>query len=76
MVIARPSLLDGDRKALRQPARPAERLGLVFMKLVHLMVPANLRAVAVKDVARSLIDALKARGPGVHILRSGELQRH
>jgi len=76
VVIARPSLLDGDREALKQPARPAERLGLGLMKLIRLMVPANLRAVPVSDVARGLIRALKTRAPGVHILLSGELQRH
>lgn len=76
LVIARPSLLDGDRAVLKQPARPAEKLGLSVMKLIRLMVPANLRAVSVSDVARSLVQAIKTRAPGTHILLSGELQRH
>lgn len=75
-VIARPSLLDGDRALLQQPARRGEQWGLRVMKLLRGLIPANLRAVAASDVARSLILAVKTRGPGTHILLSGELQRH
>lgn len=76
LVIARPSLLDGGRETLAQPARPAERLGLAVMRAVRLLIPANLRAVAASDVARSLVQAVKTRGPGLHLLLSGALHRH
>ncbi len=76
VVIARPSMLTGDRESLQQAARPAERLIQSFMRLIQPLTPANLRAISASDVARSLIEAVKTRGPGVHILPSGDLQRH
>ncbi len=75
VVIARPSLLEGDRGALRQPPRPAERLSLALMRTLRPLVPAALRAVSATDVARSLEEAVRTRGPGVHILPSNQLQR-
>jgi uncharacterized protein YbjT (DUF2867 family) len=76
VVIARPSMLDGDREALHQAARPAERLGLAVMGLFRAVTPANLRAISARDVAVGLVKAVKARRRGTHILLSGELQAH
>ena len=42
VVIARPSMLDGDRESLNQAARPAERIGLAVMALLRPVTPANL----------------------------------
>ncbi|HEV2861715.1 MAG TPA: oxidoreductase [Pyrinomonadaceae bacterium] len=73
LVIARPSLLVGDREALGQPRRPAERVATVVSKLLGPLIPANYRPVAAADVARALL----ARVPttqGRRVLLSGEMQ--
>ncbi len=73
LVIARPSLLAGDREALGQPARPAERVATAVSKLLGPLVPANYRPVAAASVARALL----ARVPlsrGRVVLLSGEMQ--
>lgn len=73
LVIARPSLLMGDRAALGQPARRTESLAMTFGKLVGAFIPANYRPVAATDVARALL----ARVPiarGRVLLLSGEMQ--
>lgn len=74
-VFARPSMLEGDRTSLQQPARPAERWVQQAMRVLRPITPANLRAIAARDVALSLIDAVRSSGPGVHTLLSGALQR-
>jgi uncharacterized protein YbjT (DUF2867 family) len=43
LVIARPSLLMGDRSALGQPERPLEKLSAVFMKMLGPLIPASYR---------------------------------
>lgn len=73
LVIARPSLLAGDRDALGQPARTAERITTVVGKLLGPLVPSNYRPVAAADVARALL----ARVPtarGCVLVLSGEMQ--
>ena len=75
VVIARPSMLDGDRESLKQAARPAERIGLAVMALFRPVTPANLRAISATDVAVSLVEAVQSRQRGTRILLSGELQR-
>lgn len=73
LVIVRPSLLAGDREALGQPARPAERAATFVSSLLGPLVPANYRPVSAADVARALL----ARVPGARgriVLLSGELQ--
>jgi uncharacterized protein YbjT (DUF2867 family) len=73
LVIARPSLLVGDREALGQPGRLGERVATVFSRLLRPLIPSNYRAIAAPDVARALL----ARVPtarGRVVLRSGEMQ--
>jgi uncharacterized protein YbjT (DUF2867 family) len=73
LVIARPSLLLGDRVALGQPKRPAERVGAAMSKLLGPLIPANYRPVAAADVARALL----ARVPSTRgrvLMLSGEMQ--
>lgn len=73
LVIARPSLLVGDREALGQPGRLGERVATVFSRLLRPLIPANYRAIAAADVARALL----ARVPtarGRVVLLSGEMQ--
>jgi uncharacterized protein YbjT (DUF2867 family) len=73
LVIARPSLLVGDREALGQPKRSAEKVATVVSKLLGPLIPANYRPIAAADVARALL----ARVPdarGRVVLLSGEMR--
>jgi uncharacterized protein YbjT (DUF2867 family) len=73
LVIARPSLLVGDRKALGQPGRPFETVGLVVSRLLGPLVPANYRAIAAADVARALLARVPV-GRGRDVVLSGDLR--
>ncbi len=73
LVIARPSLLVGDREALGQPKRMGEQVATVVSKLLGPLIPANYRPIAAADVARALLARVpEARGRAV--LLSGEMQ--
>ncbi|MHB8948092.1 MAG: Rossmann-fold NAD(P)-binding domain-containing protein [Rhodoferax sp.] len=74
LVIARPSLLSGDRDALAQAARPAEKLGLLAMTLLKPLIPINYRPVAATQVARALLSAVHGTEHGTRVLSSGEMQ--
>ena len=72
LVIARPSLLTGDREALGQPGRLAEGVATAVSSFLGRLVPANYRPVAASAVARALL----ARVPetrGRVVLLSGEI---
>ena len=75
LVIARPSMISGDRAALGQPGRSGEHFAKPLMSLFKPLIPANYRAVAARDVALSLIDAVRQGQPGCRVLLSGALQR-
>ncbi len=74
LVIARPSVLVGDREALGQPARPAERVGTAVGKLLGPLIPANYRPIAAVRVARALLARVPA-ARGRVVLPSGEMLR-
>jgi uncharacterized protein YbjT (DUF2867 family) len=74
LVIARPSLLDGDRTLLGQPERGGEGMGLWLTRRLRPIIPVNYRAILAKDVAHALIRAVQAGKPGVVTLLSGEMQ--
>lgn len=74
LVIARPSLIDGDRAALGQPGRAGEGLGLKLARGFAPLIPANYRAIKASDIAHALIRHVKAGVPGVVTLMSGEMQ--
>ena len=74
LVIARPSLLAGDRDALRQPERLAEKLSLVAFKWLKPLIPANYRAINASSVAQAMVHALQTSGKGQHLLLSGAMQ--
>jgi uncharacterized protein YbjT (DUF2867 family) len=73
LVIARPSLLVGDREALGQPTRRAEKVSMVVGRVIGPLVPANYRPIAATDVARALLARVPA-AQGRVVLLSGELQ--
>ena len=74
LVIARPSMLAGNREALNQPSRAGERIGLALTQLLKPVIPANYRSIAAEDVAAALTHTVKSAGPGAYRLLSGEMQ--
>lgn len=74
LVIARPSMLAGDREATGQPSRLGERLALALTRSLNPLIPANYRSVQARDVACALVEAVKASKTGVVRLQSGALQ--
>ena len=74
LVIARPSLLLGNRESLGQPERPLEKVSTVFMKIFGPLIPANYRAIAATRVARTLL-ARTPSAEGRVVVLSGEMQR-
>ena len=74
LVMARPSLLLGNRESLGQPGRPLEKVSEVFMKMFGPLILANYRAIAAAQVARTLL-ARTPSAEGRVVLLSGEMQR-
>ena len=74
LVIARPSLIDGDRATLHQPGRSGEGLGLLLARGLSPLLPTNYRAIKASDIAHALIRHVKTGTPGVVTLMSGEMQ--
>ncbi len=72
--IARPSMLAGDRDALKQAARPGEQIGLKLMGAVDFLIPANYKAIDAADVASALHRMVSAGDAGVRIALSGQLR--
>jgi uncharacterized protein YbjT (DUF2867 family) len=73
LVIARPSLLLGDRGALGQPARAGEHIGAVLAGVLRPLIPAHYRPIKGTDVARALL-AHVPRAQGQLVLQSGAMQ--
>ncbi len=74
LVIARPSLIDGDRAALGQRERASEGVGLMLARGLRPLLPANYRAILARDIAHALLRAVHAGPSGVTTLLSGEMQ--
>lgn len=74
LVIARPSLLVGDRESLGQPGRFGERAGFLVGKVLGALVPADYRPIPASRVAAAL-RAEVPRARGLQVLLSGALQR-
>ncbi|HEY0886545.1 MAG TPA: nucleoside-diphosphate sugar epimerase [Ramlibacter sp.] len=73
LVIARPSLLVGDRAALGQPVRSGEEIGLKASRWLAPLIPANYRPIAAAAVARALVRAVRETA-GQRVLLSGQMQ--
>lgn len=73
LLIARPSILLGDRAALGQPVRPGERVAQRLSGPLALLIPQRLRPIAARTVARGMLAALRTQRPGTRIVESAEL---
>jgi uncharacterized protein YbjT (DUF2867 family) len=73
LVIARPSMLAGDRASLGQPVRGGEVLALRITRLMRPLIPANFRSVSAADVAAALLREVPGAA-GRRVLPSGRLQ--
>lgn len=74
LVIARPSLLVGERAALGQPTRAGEVWGLRLSKPLLPLIPARWRPIEARRVARAMLLALEQPGAAVQLLESDALQ--
>jgi uncharacterized protein YbjT (DUF2867 family) len=74
VVIARPSLLLGDRAALGQPKRAAEEWAQRLLRPLLGWVPARVRPIRAQDVASAMLRAALEIRPGVRILVSSQMQ--
>ena len=75
VIVARPSLLTGDRGALGQLPRAGERLVNAVAVPLASLIPRAWRPIAGATVARALMRALAQAEPGLRILDSATLQR-
>lgn len=73
LVIARPSMLAGDREALGQPVRSGEGLALKVSNKLGWLIPANYRSIDVRKVANALLRSVPS-SKGRRVLLSGEMQ--
>jgi uncharacterized protein YbjT (DUF2867 family) len=74
LVIARPSLLTGERGTLGQPVRWGEALALAITRPVAGLIPKAWRPIDAARVARAMLRALAEARPGLRVLSSGEMQ--
>ena len=74
VVIARPSLLTGDRASLGQPLRVSEKLVRWLVAPLSPLLPSAWKPIAASTVARALLLAVQQAEPGVRILGSAQLQ--
>lgn len=74
LVIARPSLLAGNRAATGQPTRLGERITLAVTAPFTPLIPKTWRPIQAATVARALLLALAQDGPAVQVLESAQLQ--
>ena len=74
LVIARPSLLTGDREQLGQRRRRGEEFGLALERIAGFLIPANYKPIAAVDVARALLDRVPG-AVGTQVLLSGVMRR-
>lgn len=73
LMIARPSMLQGDRHALGQPERRGEQLWTRVDAWLRPIIPARFRAIAAADVAAALVLTVP-RLLGVQVLPSAQMQ--
>lgn len=72
LVIARPSLLVGDRSTLGQPTRRGEEIGFAIGKALGFLIPRNYKPIQGNAVAQALLSAVPTAS-GKTVLRSGDM---
>ena len=75
LVIARPSLLAGERHALGQAPRLAEQLSLTLFRPLGGLLPASIRPIDAGVVARAMCVSLNTDGPSAQVIESAALQQ-
>jgi uncharacterized protein YbjT (DUF2867 family) len=75
LVIARPSMLAGDRETLGQPVRPGEGLALKISNKLGFLIPGNYRSIDVSKVAKALLKNVPS-AKGRRVMLSGEMQSY
>jgi uncharacterized protein YbjT (DUF2867 family) len=73
LVIARPSMLTGDRASLGQPVRSGEELATKVSRWLGPLIPANYKSIDAASVARALLQAVPS-SEGLRVMLSGELR--
>ena len=73
LVVARPSLLAGNRAALDQAPRLGERLALAVTGPLASLIPKAWRPIEAATVARAVLRAVAEGAPGVRVLESATL---
>lgn len=74
LVLARPSLLAGDRAATGQATRWAERITLAIAVPLSPLIPKAWRPIQAATVARAMARALAQDGPALQVLESTAVQ--
>lgn len=74
LVIARPSMLAGDRASIGQPVRGGEELALKVSRWLGAIIPANYRSIDAASVARALLTNVPTTS-GKRVMLSGELRK-
>ena len=74
LVIARPSLIEGDRASLNQAGRAGEGLALKAMRLLKPLTPRNYQSIRADQIAHALIAGVTAGTAGKTLLLSGQMQ--
>lgn len=74
VVIARPSLLLGDRAVLGQPPRWREHWAAKLLQPASRWLPRAVRPIRAEDVAGALLEAALRDGPRLEVLESGAMQ--
>lgn len=73
LVIARPSLLLGDRAQLGQPQRRGEKIAESLARWIAPLIPANYRPIRAEAVAHALLETVP-KAQGKLVLLSGDMQ--
>ncbi len=74
VTIARPSMLAGNREALKQAERTGEKLALLATRWLRPVIPKNYQSVQASDVAAGLLAQVKRGLVGKTVVLSGQLQ--
>jgi uncharacterized protein YbjT (DUF2867 family) len=75
LVIARPSIIDGDRAALGQTHRLGEDIALRVMKALAWLIPLAFAPITGATIAHAMRVRIAADGERVEIQRSGQMQQ-